>query len=137
MMNNTSEIYILANVTYELRWSDHGNGDGYCSGGEGEEMEPQILQQEKVIRVWKPNDEYKLHALGEFSENNLKDLSYRIDMCASDHASRYCEGCYQEYRAIKAEYIKILDIKLADQNSNDIKKIRKYHDKGWLMEDYQ
>jgi len=111
-MNNSKEVYILANVTYELRWSDHGDfqddgSGGYCSGGEGEEMEPQIVKQEKIIRVWEFHETKNY----EFNERNLECLSYKINMCASDHASRYCTGCYQEYRAIKAEYIRTIEIK--------------------------
>lgn len=105
------ECYILALVTYKLKLCDHGDfqndgSGGYCSGGEGEEMEEQIVKQEKVIRVWNPDDGYEFG----FTENNLKSLSYKLEMCASDHASRYCENCYQEYKAIKIEYIKTLDI---------------------------
>lgn len=111
---STREFYILALVTYKLKWYDHGDfqddgSGGYCSGGEGEEMEEQIVKQEKIIRIWKPedNDDLKEYV---FSDHNLKNLNYKIQMCSSDHASRYCENCFQEYEAIKIEYIKTLDI---------------------------
>ena len=131
-VKSDNEIYVLCNVTYRLRWRDHGDfqddgSGGYCSGGEGEDMEEQTVKQEKIIRTWHSPDTMDF----KFSDHNLENLSYRINMCASDHASRYCRDCFQEYTATNIEYIKTLSIKRA---SSEISDKEKFHKNGYKLD---
>lgn len=86
-------------ITYRVTGTDHC---GYCSGAEGDDIEPYETSECCLNENYIPYSQFDMD--GYFISDNLEKFNYTNWGCTSG-GSGYCENCQQEYQAISVELV--------------------------------
>lgn len=110
--------WITSNMnTYKISfWVTGTDHSGYCSGNEGEEIEPYSLT--KFVKVDRAKDSVVCDSKGNISVESLNLFSDYHSGCTSG-GSGYCNGCKQNRQAIKGIKIEDTDSDESESDTND------------------
>jgi len=89
-------------VTYRVTGTDH---DGWCSGAEGDDIEPYETSEGTLNEHYVPYSRFDMD--GYLNPNDLHMFDYENPGCTSG-GSGYCENCQQTYEAISVELFKTM-----------------------------